>query len=228
MDWQQVGISIVDGLTLMGNGFLAFLYWFWDHALVALTWPLAAGGLVFLDGEIARQAGHRARRHGRGKVQQESGSVYLGTVGLAAAWTVVGLISPSPIPLIGLAMWATLLLTPLAIPMERAQVLSRLKWMLAVYTAAVAGFFLLMRSELSPQALAAWSRNLGQVGSGAALEAAVIGSITPYAATVLWVIGPLMYFGYVAQRFAVHSKTRVSPWMTVEARIRQLRGRGEG
>ncbi|MCP4549280.1 MAG: hypothetical protein GY835_22740 [bacterium] len=228
MDWQRVGMGIVDGLTLMGNGFMALLYWFWDQALVALTWPLAVGVLALLDGEIARQAGHRARRHGRGKVQQESGSVYLGTVGLAAAWTVVGLISPSPIPLIGLAMWATLLLTPLAIPMERAQMLSRLKWMLAVYTAAVAGFFLLMRSELSPQALAAWSRNLGQPGAGAALEAAVVGSITPYAATVLWVIGPLMYFGYVAQRFAVHSKTRVSPWMTVEARIRQLRGRGEG
>ncbi len=227
MDWQQIATIIADTLTLTGNGFLAILYWFYDHALVALTWPLAGAALVFLDGEIARQAGHRARRHGRGKVQQESASVYLGTVGLAAAWTAVGLVSPSPIPMIGLAMWATLLLTPLAIPMERAQMLSRLKWMVGVYTASVAGFFLLMRSELSPQALAAWSRNLGQPGAGAALEAAVVGSVTPYAATVLWVIGPLMYFGYVAQRVAIHSNTRVSPWMTVEGRIRQLRGRGE-
>jgi len=227
MDWQRASILITDILILTANGFLAVLYWLWDHLSIALTWPLAATIALFLDGEVARRSGHRARRHGRGNVQRESVASYLGMAGLAVVWTMVGLASPSPIPYIGLAMWAGLLVTPLTIPIERDQILSRLRWMLSVYTAAVAGFFLLMRSELSPQALAAWSRSLGQPGGGEILEGAVISSITPYAATVLWVIGPLMYFGYIAQRFAVHSKTRVSPWTSVEGRIRQLRGRGE-
>jgi hypothetical protein len=146
---------------------------------------------------------------------------------LALVWTVVSLVSPSPLPVIGLVMWLGLLLVPLMIPMERAQILNRLKWMLSVYTAAAGGFLLLMRSELSPRALTAWSRTLGQAGAGETLQAAVISSITPYAAAALWVIGPLMYFGYIAQRFAVHAKTSVMPWATVEDRIRHVRTRGE-
>jgi hypothetical protein len=76
--------------------------------------------------------------------------------------------------------------------------------------------------------VSAWSRGLGQPGGGQALETAVVSSITPYAAAMLWVIGPLMYFAYIAQRFAVQSKTKVTPWATVEERIGRLRTRGEG
>ena len=227
MDWQQISVTLLDTLILTANGLLVVLYWLWDHAPVALAWPLAAGVVLLLDAEVSRRAGHRSRRYGRGKVQRESLTAYGGTVGLALFWTVVGLAAPPPIPHIGLAMWGCVLLVPLTIPMEREQILGRLEWMLGVYAAAVAGFLLLLRSQLSPQALAAWSRQLGSPGGGEALETAVLSSVVPYAALMLWVIGPLMYFGYVAQRFAVHAKTRVSPWATVEARIREMRGRGE-
>ncbi|HEC36008.1 MAG TPA: hypothetical protein ENI39_05680 [Anaerolineae bacterium] len=219
--------ALLDVLILTANGFLAVLYWLTDHAPVALSWPLAVGVVALLDTEVSRRAGHRPRRYTRGKAQRESPAAYLGTLLLALFWTAVGLAAPPPIPLIGLGMWGCLLLTPLTIPMEREHLLSRLKWMLTVYAAAAAAFLLLLRSELSPQALAAWSRSLGRPGGGEALESAVISSVVPYAALMLWVIGPLMYFGYVAQRFAVHAKTRVNPWQTVEERIRQLRGRGE-
>jgi len=227
LDWEQLARTVLDALLLTANGFLAILYGLLGHLSVVLAWPLALAVAVLLDGEVSRRAGFRPRRHGRGKVQREFPTATLGTIGLCAFWTVAGLAAPPPIPVIGLAMWVALLATPSMVPLEREQLLSRLKWMLGVYAAAVAGFILLLRSELSPQALAAWSRALGQPGGGEALEAAVIESITPYAAAMLWVVGPLMYFGYVAQRFAVHSKTRVSPWATVEERIRQLRGRGE-
>ncbi len=227
MDWEQLLGTLLDSFILTANGFLAILYGLWGHFSVVLAWPLALAVAMLLDAKVSRRAGFRPRRHGRGKVQREFPTATLGTIGLCAFWTVAGLAAPPPIPAIGLAMWACLLVTPLMVPMEREQLLSRLKWMLAVYTAAVAGFILLLRSELSPQAMASWSHALDQPGGGEALEAAVIGSITPYAAAMLWVVGPLMYFGYVAQRFAVHSKTKVSPWATVEERIRQLRGRGE-
>jgi len=218
---------LFDLLILTANGLLVVLYWLWSHLPVALTWPLAAGVVVLLDGDVSRRAGHRPRRYGRGRVQRESVTAYLSTPLLALLWTVVGLAAPPPIPLIGLAMWACLLLVPLTIPMEREHLLSRLKWMLATYAAAVGAFLLLLKTQLSPAALAAWSRSLGRPGAGEGLEAAVVSSVVPYAALMLWVVGPLMYFGYVAQRFAVHAKTRVSPWATVEERIRRLRGRGE-
>jgi len=219
--------ALLDVLILTANGLLVILYWLWDHLPVVLAWPLAAAVVVLLDADVSRRAGHRSRRYGRGRAQRESLTAYLGTPLLALLWTVVGLAAPAPIPLIGLGMWACLLLVPLTIPLERGHLLSRLKWMLAVYAAAVLGFLLLLRSQLSPAALAAWSRNLGQPGGGELLEAAVVSSVVPYAALMLWVVGPLMYFGYVAQRFAVHAKTRVSPWATAEERIRRLRGRGE-
>ena len=219
--------GLLDLSILTVNGFLAILYWLWSHLPVALTWPLAAGVVVLLDGDVSRRAGHRPRRYGRGRVQRESLTAYLGTPLLALLWTAVGLAAPPPIPLIGLGMWACLLLVPLTIPLEREHLLSRLKWMLATYAAAVGAFLLLLKVQLSPAALAAWSRQLGRPGAGEGLEAAVVSSVVPYAALMLWVVGPLMYFGYVAQRFAVHAKTRVSPWATAEERIRALRGRGE-
>jgi len=219
--------GLLDLSILTVNGFLAILYWLWSHLPVALTWPLAAGVVVLLDGDVSRRAGHRPRRYGRGKAQRESLTAYLGTPLLALLWTAVGLAAPPPIPLIGLGMWACLLLVPLTIPLEREHLLSRLKWMLATYAAAVGAFLLLLKVQLSPAALAAWSRQLGRPGAGEGLEAAVVSSVVPYAALMLWVVGPLMYFGYVAQRFAVHAKTRVSPWATAEERIRALRSRGE-
>ncbi len=219
--------GLLDILILTTNGLLVILYWLWAHLPVALSWGLAAGVTMLLDTDVSRRAGHRPARYGRRAVQRESRTAYLGTPLLALLWTAVGLAAPPPIPLIGLAMWACLLLAPLTVPMEREPLLSRLKWMLAVYAAAAGGFLLLLRSQLSPAALAAWSQSLGRAGAGEALEAAVVSSVVPYAALMLWVIGPLMFFGYVAQRFAVHAKTRVSPWATVEERIRQLRARGE-
>jgi hypothetical protein len=220
-------MGILDVLVLFANGLLVMLYWLWAHAPVVLCWPLAVGVALLLDAEAARRAGHRPRRYDRGAAQRESPTSYLGTAALALVWTAVGLAAPAPIPFIGLAMWLCLLVVPLAVPLEREQLLGRMKWMLAVYAAAVAGFLLLLRSQLSPAALMAWSQRLGQPGGGEALAGAVVSSVVPYAALMLWVVGPLMYFGYVAQRFAVHWKTRVNPWLTVEERIRQLRGRGE-
>jgi len=218
---------LLDLLVLTTNGLLIVLYWLWSHLPVALSWLLAVGIVLLLDAEVSRRAGHRPRRYGRGRARRESPIAHLGTAALALLWTAVGLAAPMPIPLLGLGMWACLLLVPLIIPMEREHLLSRLKWMLAVYTAAVAGFLLLLRAQLSPAALAAWSRQLGQPGAGEGLEAAVVSSVVPYAALMLWVVGPLMYFGYVAQRFAIHAKTQVSPWAAVEERIRRLRSRGE-
>ncbi len=214
-------------IILTANGLLVILYWLWAHLPVALSWPLAAGVVLLLDRDVSRRAGHRPRRYGRGRVQRESFTAYLGTPLLALLWTAVGLAAPPPIPFIGLGMWVCLLLVPLTIPMEREHLLSRLKWMLAVYAVAVAGFLLLLKMQLSPAGLAAWSRQLGRPGAGESLEAAVVSSVVPYAALMLWVIGPLMYFGYVAQRFGVHTKTGVSPWATAEEQIRRLRGRGE-
>ena len=219
--------KFLDALILTANGLLVVLYWLWSHLPVVLTWPLAVGVLLLADRDVSRRAGHRPRRYGRGRVQRESVTAYLGTPLLALFWTAVGLAAPPPIPLIGLGMWACLLLVPLTIPLEREHVLSRLKWMLAVYAAAAAGFLLLLKMQLSPAGLAAWSRSLGRPGAGEGLEAAVVSSVVPYAALMLWVVGPLMYFGYVAQRFGVHAKTRVSPWATAEEVIRRLRGRGE-
>lgn len=219
--------TLTDALVLTANGLLVVLYWLWAHLPVALSWPLAAGVLLVLDADVSRRAGHRPARYGRGAVQRESLWAYAGTPALAALWTAVGLAAPPPIPWIGLAMWACLFVVPLTIALEREHLLSRLKWMLAVYAAAVGAFLILLKTQLSPAALLAWSRQLGQPGSGEILATAVTSSVTPYAALMLWVVGPLMFFGYVAQRFAVHAKTRVSPWATVEDRIRQLRARGE-
>lgn len=227
MDWRQIGQAIVDVLVLTANGLLVVLYWIRDHLPVVLSWPLAATVTVLLDSSVVRKAGHRARRYGRGQLQQASWTSYLFTPLLAVFWTVVALVAPAPIPSIGLGMWTCLLIAPLMIAPERDHLLQRLRWFIAVYAVATTGFLILLRSRLSAAALAGWSRALGEAGGGEALAGLIFSSIVPWAAVLLWVILPLTYFGYVAQRFAMNWRTKVSPWDTIERRIARLRGRGE-
>lgn len=130
---------------------------------MVLVWPVAVD-VVLLDCHVSRQAGHRPPCHERGAWQQASSMGQWKTLGLAAVWTIAGVITTAPGPALGLAMWLGLLIAPLLIPMEQDQIVDRLKWMLAVYTAAVIGFVMLMCSELSPRAVSAWSRGPAATG----------------------------------------------------------------
>jgi hypothetical protein len=209
------------------NGFLVILYFAIEHLPLVLSWIAGLGVLILLDTEVAEAPGHRPLRYGRGQIRRESITHYLYTPTLLVLWTLVALKAPSPIPWIGALMWLSLLLVPLCIPLERPHLVSRLKWLLATYTIMVGAFILLLSFQLSPEANAAWSKYLHQPGSGEIVYRAILSSVVPYALLMLWIIAPMMFFGYIIQRFAIQSKTIVAPWMTVEQRIRELRTRGE-
>jgi|GEM_PF-2496637 len=214
-------------LVYEANGLLVLTYWVLDHLPLILSWVFGLGVLVFLDTEAAQVPGHRPLRYGQGKLQRESLIPYLSTPALLILWTPIALKAPNPVPWIGMLMWASCLFVPLSIPLERPHLTSRLKWLLATYILMVAALLLLLNFQLSEEANAAWSKYLRQPGSGEIVYRAIVSSVVPYALLVIWVIAPMMFFGYIIQRFAIQSKTKVAPWLTIEERIRQLRTRGE-
>jgi hypothetical protein len=227
VDGQEILRVIADTLTLTANGLLAVLYWLWDHAVTLGVIPLA---LVVMghDRRAAAYAGQRVRRYDRGQVLRYSRfAAYAPTIGLAAAWMAAAWGVAFPVDLLGLLMWAALVFVPLVMPMERSNVVQRLKWFIGIYTGLALAFLVLLRAQLSPAALAAWSRTMGQQGGGQSLQVMVVDSLVPWAALILWGIYPAMFFGYIAERLHVHRQSLRAPWQDAAARITNIVGRGE-
>jgi hypothetical protein len=212
------------------NGLLAALYWLVDH------WPAGASLACAL--AIARwierphvtptlAAPGRYGRAPRVPRRQRWAALqpHLGTLGLAAAWTLVALTTPAPVPVIGLAMWLAALLAPLSLPFAQRPVVHRLRWFIGAYTALVAAFRLLARHPLSPAQAAAWSNQLRSVGAGEALDQALRSQFLPYLALVIWGVLPLTYFGWVVQHLGVQRHLLRAPWRALPRRLADLRTR---
>lgn len=222
MDFNSVAIYTV-------NGLLAGLYWLAAHwaAWAALGVSLAAA--VLLDEPAARDVLTRARRYDREETRlgQRRLTAHWPTVLLGLAWLAAAWVSPSPLPVIGLALWIGALVGPLCLKFGQRKALHRLRWFIAVYTALVLGFWLLVRFPLSPAQAAAWSERLQATGAGEALEWSIRAQFIPYIALLLWAIFPLTYFGYLAQQLSVQRRFIVSPRASAAERITSFRARGE-
>ncbi len=209
------------------NGLLAGLYFLADHWAALGGLGLAALSAFLLDRPQAQLAGERTLRYGRGTTQLSTPTVHLGVLLLGLAWTAAAWMTPPPVPYIGLSMWLAALIAPLALPLGRRHIAHRLRWFIGIYTALVFGFWLLVRFPLSPDQAAAWSERLQSAGAGEALEWSIRAQFIPYIAVLLWAVFPLTYFGYLGQQLAVQRRLLVSPWQSVEARLAELRARGD-
>ena len=223
MFWIQVQTTFIYGL----NGCLALTYWLGAH-WTALASLLPAGACyVLLDTNLARTAGERSRRYGRGVVQLARPGIAPATWLPALLWLVAAWLVPAPVPLIGLAMWIAALILPLALPLERRFLIHRLRWFIAAYAGLGLGFYLLARYSLSMPQAAAWSALFQTAGSGEALGWSIRTSVAPYLALILWVIYPLTYFGIVAQHALQNRGLLISPWQSAQQRLAAVRARGE-
>jgi hypothetical protein len=223
MDSQAVADTLIDTLIITANGALAILYWLVDHLFAVLAWPIAGAVMLFLDRPA--HARPKRRRDGR-SIQKTSLAPYLSTLLLAIAWSFVALAIPTPIPQIGLAMWMITLVLPLSDPEERdTDLIATLRWFLWIYTVICIAFFLLLKAQLSPRAAIAWAQLLAQPGGGEAMEASVLSSAVPWATMILWVVYPMAFGFYVAERIKMHRRSRRNPLATIRQRISQLRTR---
>ena len=104
MDWKAIQIVLGDGAIFVLNGFLATAYWLYGQAPLLATLPAVLWTLHF-DRSAWRQAGFRSRRYDRGTVIRAGHSAALWTLAAASVWLAAALLSASPVPAIGAAMW---------------------------------------------------------------------------------------------------------------------------
>lgn len=221
--------SLVILLTYWVNGLLAGLYWLADHWAAWLSLAIAVFSAVTIDGRDLAQAQANPTRYGRARntpLRPRDVIVHPATLLIGLLWLVAAWITPSPVPTIGLAMWAGSL-TPLWLPLGKRRALHKLRWWIGTYALLVLGFWALARFPLSPAQASAWSERLQAVGAGEALEFAIRAQFIPYVALIIWGVYPLTYFGYLAQQLSIHRTFLRDPRLSLVDRSRQLRTRGE-
>jgi len=211
--------------ALNGGLFTAYaLWWNLDKLLVLLS---AAPVLLYFDARVQERAVHTPRRHERGsataKVPRTAQAMTLVTL---LAWLGASFLSSPPIPVIGAAMWAGMVLGLLIMPHEWEQVLWRCKSYILTYALAVLGFvfYLRLTEGLSPEE---WASLLGGVGEARRVIAQNRGMFVTVASWGLWLLAPLGYFSILIQRFTVNPMSAVAPWKSAAEIVRDIRTRGE-
>ena len=221
MDWKAIQIVLGDGAIFVLNGFLATAYWLYGQAPLLATLPAVLWALHF-DRSTWRQAGFRSRRYDRGTVIRAGHSATLWTLAAAGIWLAAALLSASPVPAIGAAMWWGMALGARLMPREREALLFRHKGLIAGYGLLALGLWALLTTSPS---LGRLSELVGSWREAAELVGSVQGSLVPYVALVVWVLYPAGYFVLLAQRYLVHRGPQVGPGATAEQVIQELRQR---
>ncbi len=190
-----------DILTYWANGLLVTGYALWHvkYAVVGLT--LALFILARYGAEAAATAGNRPLRYGRGTVNTVSRSYWLSRLFAIGLWTLGALLAPTDIEgLWSIVLWGVLLVALLAIPAERAALVFRHLWGMAIYGLGMIGLRLLLGTDLNLDQL---TRLLRVSGDSATLLSVVRTSLLPYAGFLLWFMYPVGTLAMLFQRFQI-------------------------
>ncbi len=221
---QSIGQSLRDFGILTLNGLLEILYLSWEQGPTLLSLVAATLVVIGPDRSIQRVAGHRPRRRQRGAVVKATPVAIIATTIVAVCWTAASLLSNSPVPFWGLALWATLLLGTLALPQERENLLWTHKGLILGYSALAVGLRLLFQE---PVDTIRWSTLMGVEQGGTALLAMVRNSLAPWIVLTVWAIYPAGCLALLGQRLFINRTRLVSPMASVRDTIVALRTRGE-
>lgn len=224
LDWNLILQGLEDFGTLLLNGLLAVLYVCWEHGPTLLSLVAAALVAVGPDRSVQRVVGHRPRRRERGAVTRATPVAMVATAIVAVVWTIASLLSRSPIPLWGLAMWVALLAGAWALPQERENVLWTHKGLILGYAALAMGLRLIFQSSVNA---AGWSELMGVEQGGAALLAMVRQALAPWVVITVWAVYPVAYLTVLGQRLFINRTRLISPMASARDTFEALRTRGE-
>jgi len=193
-----------DLLTYTANGVLIMLYALWSVKFAALGTILALFILQRYGSEQARTAGVSAGRYGRDEVPHwgrcgVSSSFWTSRLFAVGIWTVGALLAPTGIEgMWSLIMWSALLIALHAMAEERAALLFRHVWMMAVYGCGMVGLRLLIGDSVN---LSQIGQMLHVSGDSALLLDTVRGSVLPVSGLFMWLLYPIGYLSVLLQRF---------------------------
>lgn len=206
------------------NGVLFSLYWLAGH-LYDFAVILNAAVLAFgIDPIVQARATSRERRYGRGEVQTSFPAAQYFTLTVLVVWLIVSFTSDFPVPLIGAVLWASGLVSILAVSEERFNQMWWMKVGLLVY----AGVVLLLRYGLATLNLVDPADWAGVVGSSA--DARVVltntrGNLAMIGMLFTLVLYPVGYIAMLFNRFIRNPKPLFNIWTEASDVLNRLRTR---
>lgn len=214
---------------------LALPLWFLNGLLVALYWlgahlPEAAAllaGLVIafgIDPIVQARASDRPRRYERGEVHTASPAASYFTLAVLGAWLSASLLSRTPVPLLGAAMWVVGLVALLAVSEERFNMLWWVKSGLLTYAllALLLRFGLPALEGASP---AAWAGVVGSSADAQLVLAQTRGNAAMIGMLFVFVLYPVGYAALLLNRFLRNPKPLYNFRMEAGEVLRRLRTR---
>jgi len=226
--WEQLTDKLYLVLMYELNGLLYMLYWVVGH--LPLLGALACALLVILvyDRQGQELAYAQPGRWGRVGITVEGIAqrrMQLYTACIFVLYLAGMIIFPEPVPFLGLAMWASTVLSLWMLPSEREPLLFRCKGFIVTYALLLIAFKIYL-SQIHGAPVGEWAQALGQSASDTAeilaRNAAIFTFVGMFAC---WFAVPFAHVSYVLQRLLINPESLFFSRKGMEALIKAYRAR---
>jgi len=226
--WEQLTDKLYLVLMYELNGLLYMLYWVVGH--LPLLGALVCALLVMLvyDRQGQELVYAQPGRWGRVGITVETMAqrrMQLYTAFIFAAYLAGMVIFPEPVPFLGLAMWASTVLSLWMLPSEREPLLFRCKGFIVTYALLLIAFKIYL-SQIHGAPVGEWAQALGQSASETAeilaRNAAIFTFVGMFAC---WFAVPFAHVSYVVQRLLINPESLFFSRKGMEALIKAYRAR---
>ena len=223
-----IGQGILDCIIYLINGFLLALYFIIGQLPLLLSLACAALVALYFDPQAQRRTQFMPGRGLRpaARAPETMRHHQLLTVVTAALWIVASSLFPSPVPWLGLAMWALTVAGLALLPAERVSLLWRCKTFILIYSFVLFAFrgYLALLGRVTPEA---WAAVVGSSAEAQRVLAQNRGLFTTIGFWVSCFALPGAQAAYLVQRLTVHPMSLLGPRMWPAEILDAIRTRGK-
>ena len=219
--------ALLDATVYITNGFLLVVYFMVGQMPLLLSLVCAAIIAFHFDPQVQAQTQFMPGRGLRSPAEKprvlRQHQVLTATA--AAMWIVASSLFPSPVPWLGLAMWALTAVGLYLLPAERVPLLWRCKTFIVVYSLTLFAFrgYLALLGRVTPQA---WAAVVGSSAEAQRVLAQNRGLFTTIGFWVTCFALPGAQVVYLVQRLTVHPMSLLGPRMRPADIVEAIRTRG--
>lgn len=219
-----IGRFLLDLGVYLVNGLFVVVYFVAGQATMLVSLGCAAVvGLVF-DVLAQRLAATAPARQGQVAQQAVVRNHQVLTVVTALAWLVAGLLFPTPVPQLGMAMWLLFVVALVLMPAEQVAILWRSKVAILSYCGVLLAFRVLAAWTMAADARE-WAQVVGTVSEAQRIVGANRSLLLTIASYVAWFGIPAGYAVYVFQRVTAHPMSLRNPLARAHEVVYQIRYR---
>jgi len=225
---NTLGQTALDIVIYLTNGVLLVVYALVGQLPLLLSLVCAAAVALRFDPQAQAQTQFKAGRDLRPAAEKPQVLRHhqLLTGITALLWIIAAALYPSPVPWLGLAMWALTLVGLFLLPAERVSLLWRSKTFIVTYALALLAFraYLALIGSATPQA---WAAVVGSSAEAQRVLASNRGLLNTIGFWVSCFALPAAQVVYLVQRLTTHPMSLLGPRQRPAEMVGEIRTRGD-